>query len=184
MEWMKCLGLQRPFIDNVIDGCTAVIQSGREPAEKLATAFDNRGVAYKHKGQYDLALQDYEQAIRLNPNSANAYNNRGIVHRIKGEYARAIADYDEAISLKNSDFPAAYYNRALACADKGEYELSLRDFDVVLRFNPRNALARYARGLTLLQKGDTEAGKIDIGTAKAINPDIAEQFDHSESPSR
>jgi hypothetical protein len=50
--------------------------------------------------------------------------------------------------------------------------------------NPRNALALYARGLTLLKKGDTEVGKNDISAAKAINPNIAEQFDHSESPSR
>jgi tetratricopeptide (TPR) repeat protein len=183
-QWMKCLGLEGPIIDTVIDGCTAVIQSGREPPKKLATAFDNRGVAYKHKGHYDQALQGHEEAIRLNPSNANAYNNRGVVYRIKGEYARAIADYDQAISLKNGDFPAAYYNRALANADKGEYELSLSDFGVVMRLNPRNALALYARGLTLLKKGDTEAGKIDIGAAKAINANIAEQFDHSESPSR
>ena len=183
-EWIQCLGLEGPIVDTVIDGCTAVIQSGKETREKLATAFDNRGVAYRRKGEYDRALQDYEQAIRLNPSNANAYNNRGIIYQIKGEYARAIADYDEAIWLKHGDFPAAYYNRALAYADKGEYELSLRDFDVVMRFNPRNALALYARGLTLLRKGDTEAGKIDISAAKAINPDIAEQFDHSESPSR
>jgi tetratricopeptide (TPR) repeat protein len=127
-------------------------------------------------------LQDYEQAIQLNPSNATAYNNRGIIYRIKGEYARAIADYDEAIWLKNSDYPAAYYNRALAYADKGEYELSLRDFDLVMQFNSRNALALYARGLTLLRKGDTEAGKNDISAAKAISPNIAEQFDHSETP--
>jgi tetratricopeptide (TPR) repeat protein len=184
IEWRQCLGLEGPIVDTVIDGCTAIIQSGQEPREKLATAFDNRGVAFRRKGEYDRALQDYEQAIRLNPSNATAYNNRGIIYRIKNEYARAIADYDEAIWLKNSDYPAAYYNRALAYADKGEYELSLRDFDVVMRFNPRNALALYALGLTLLKKGDTEAGKNDISAAKAINPDIAEQFDHSESPSR
>ena len=180
MEWKQCLGLEGSIVDTVIDGCTAIIQSGQEPREKLATAFDNRGVAYRRKGEYDRALQDYEQAIQLNPSN----DNRGIIYRINGEYARAIADYDEAIWLKNGDFPAAYYNRALAYADKGEYELSLRDFDVVMRFNPRNALALYARGLTLLKKGDTEAGKNDISAAKAINPNIAEQFDHSESPSR
>jgi tetratricopeptide (TPR) repeat protein len=72
----------------------------------------------------------------------------------------------------------------LAYADKGEYEQSLGDFDLVLRFDPRNALALYARGLTLLKKGDTGAGKIEISAAKAMNPDVAEQFDHSESPSR
>ena len=109
--WSQCLGLEGPIVDTVIS--TAIIQSGQEPREKLATAFDNRGVAYRRKGEYDRALQDYEQAIRLNPSNAYAYNNRGIIYRINGEYARAIADYDEAIWLKNGDFPAAYYNRAL-----------------------------------------------------------------------
>jgi tetratricopeptide (TPR) repeat protein len=123
MEWMKCSGLEGPIVDTAIDGCTAVIQSGQEAPEKLATAFDNRGVAYRLRGEYDRALHDYEQAIKLNPSNANAYNNRGIIYRIKGEYSRAIADYDEAIWLKKGDFPAAYYNRALAYADKGEYGL-------------------------------------------------------------
>jgi tetratricopeptide (TPR) repeat protein len=184
IAWVRCLGLEGPIVDTVIDGCTAVIQSNREPGKKLATAFDNRGVAYKLKGEYDRALQDYEQAIRLNPVNANAFNNRGIVYRIKGEYDLAIGDYDEAIFLKHGDFPVAYYNRALAYTDKGNYELALRDFDVVMRFNSKNALALYARGLMLLRKGDAEAAKIDIGAAKAIDKDVAEQFDHSEAPSR
>ena len=101
---------------------------------------------------------------------------RGIIYQIKGDYDRAIADYDEAIWLRNGDYPAAFYNRALAYADKGEYEHSLADFDVVLRFNAKNALALYARGLTLLKKGDAEAGAADIAAAKSIKPNIAEQF--------
>jgi tetratricopeptide (TPR) repeat protein len=108
----------------------------------------------------------------------------GTVLSCNVEYARSIADYDEAIRLKNGNYPAAHYNRALAYADKGEYELSLRDFDIVMLFDQRNALALYARGLTLLKKGDTEAGKNDISAAKAIDPNIAEKFDHSESLSR
>jgi tetratricopeptide (TPR) repeat protein len=102
--WKQCLGLEGPIVDTVLDGCTAIIQSGQESREKLATAFDNRGVAYRLKGEYDRALQDYEQAIHLNPSNANAYNNRGIIYRINGEYARAIADYDEAIWLKMAIF--------------------------------------------------------------------------------
>jgi tetratricopeptide (TPR) repeat protein len=183
-DWSRCIGGEGPMVDVVTEACTAEIQAGQDGPQKLATAFNNRGVAYRLKGEYDRALQDYEQAIRLNPGNANAYNNRGIVYRIKGEFGRAIADYDEAIWLKNGDFPAAYYNRALAYADKGEYEQSLRDFDVVLRFNPRNALALYARGLTLLKKGDSEAGRDEISAAKAIDPDVADQFDHSETPLR
>jgi hypothetical protein len=61
---------------------------------------------------------------------------------------------------------------------------ALRDFDVAMRFDPKNALALYARGLTLLKKGDAEAGRADIAAAKAINPDVAEQYNDSESAVR
>jgi tetratricopeptide (TPR) repeat protein len=141
-------------------------------------------VAYRLKGEYDHALQDYDQAIHLNPDNANAYNNRGIIYRIKGDYDRAISDYDEAIWLMSGNFPAAFYNRALAYTDKREYDLAIRDFEVVMRFDAKNALALYARGLTLLKKGEAEAGNSSIAEAKEINPTIAERFDHSDLPVR
>ena len=177
-DWSRCIGREGPIVDVVIEGCTAEIQAGQDPPQKIATAFNNRGVAYRLKGEHDRALQDYEHAIRLNPNSAKHYNNRGIIYRIKGDYDHAISDYDEAIRL-NSYFPAAFYNRALAYSDKAEYDRALADFDVVMRFDAKNALGLYARGLTLLKKGDGEAGKADIAAAE-INPNIADEFDRSE----
>ena len=67
----------------------------------------------------------------------------------------------------------------MAYVDKADYGRALADFEVVIQFNPKNALALYARGWMLLKKGDAEAGNADIAAAKAINPDIAEQFDPS-----
>jgi tetratricopeptide (TPR) repeat protein len=179
VAWDKCVGRNGPIPpDVVIQGCTEVIQAAQVTIVKLAAAFNNRGVAHKMKGEYDQALEDYGQAIRLLPNSAVHYNNRGIVYRLKHDYDRAIADYDEAIWL-NSDYPAAYYNRALAYVDKGNYEHALSDLSVVLRFNPQNALALYARGWTCLKNGDAEEGNADIAAAKAINPNVGAEFDAS-----
>jgi tetratricopeptide (TPR) repeat protein len=177
--WDQCIGREGPALDVVIEGCTAVIGAGQNTAAILGAAFNNRGFAYRLKGDYDHALEDDSQAIRLNPNAASRYSNRGVIFRIKKQYDRAIKDYDEAISLK-SDFPAAYYNRALAYAAEGDYNHASEDFEVVLRFNAKNALALYARGLMRLKKGDTEAGKADIAAAKAIDPNVSEQYDHSE----
>jgi tetratricopeptide (TPR) repeat protein len=175
--WSNCVGHET--LDLVIDGCTEIIEEAQQPSAILATAHNNRGVAYKVKGEYDLALKDYNQAIQLNPNSTSHYNNRGILYRLKHDYDRAIADYDEAIRLK-SDYVVAFYNRALAYSDKGNYDHALADFEVVLQSNPKNALALYARGMMLLKKGDTEAGNADIVAAKAIKPNIAEQYDPSD----
>ena len=50
-----------------------MIQLGRETPENLAKAFSSRGFAYLLRGQSNGAIQDYDQAIRLNPNDAVSY---------------------------------------------------------------------------------------------------------------
>jgi tetratricopeptide (TPR) repeat protein len=177
-EWSQCTGGEGPIADVIISGCSAVIQAGQDSPKRLATAFNNRGVAHKYKGEYDRALEDYDQAILLNPSFASAYNNRGVIYRLKGEYDRAITDYDQAIWL-GSNIPATFYNRAIAYSDKEDYDRAIGDFDVVLRFNPKNALALYGRGLVKLKKGDTQSGTADIAAAKAINFNVLEEFEHS-----
>ena len=57
--------------------CTRVIGSGELAPKDLAGAYFKRGVAYHSLKQYDRAIDDYSQAIRLDPNYAFAYNNRG-----------------------------------------------------------------------------------------------------------
>jgi len=38
-----------------------------------APAYLNRGFAYHQQGRYEMAIQDYEEAIRLNPDFIDAY---------------------------------------------------------------------------------------------------------------
>ena len=179
-EWGECTGRDGPIPDLIIEGCSAIIQLGRESPPQLATAFNNRGFAYKLKGDYDRALQDYDQAIRLNHNNANAYNNRGVIYKIKGEYDRAIEEYNQAIWLSNNDYPAAFFNRAKAYFAKGQYDSALADFEVVLRFNPRNPAGLYGRGLAKIKSGETAEGTADMAAAKAIDPKITEEFDQPD----
>ena len=49
-------------------------------------------------GEYQRAIEDLDEAIRLDPQAAIAYNNRSAAYRPLGEYQRAITDYDVAIS--------------------------------------------------------------------------------------
>ena len=79
-----------PDPDLSISRCTAMIQSGHETQQNLAVAFSDRGIAYARKGQYDRAIEDLDQAIRLNPNYAAAFNNRGSAYSAKGDLDRAI----------------------------------------------------------------------------------------------
>src|SRR5579863_3859567 len=62
--------------DQTIDGCTALIASGRYSGSDLSHAYNNRGWGYFFKGQYDLAIADENMAIQLDSTNAQAYESR------------------------------------------------------------------------------------------------------------
>jgi tetratricopeptide (TPR) repeat protein len=74
---------------------------------KLVKAYNNRGIAYIWKKQYDLAVADFNKAIELDPKNGKVYNNRAIVYSYQGENVKARQDLQKAQSLGiavNPDF--------------------------------------------------------------------------------
>ena len=45
-----------------------------------AIAHSNRGIAYNNLGQYQRAIEEYNEAIRLKPDLAEVYSDRGIAY--------------------------------------------------------------------------------------------------------
>jgi tetratricopeptide (TPR) repeat protein len=134
-----CEGEDAATIDQRIEGCSAVIKAGREKGEKLAEAFNTRGIGYRLKGDYDHAIADYNQAIRINAKFAAAYNNRAIAYDTKGDYDRAIADYEQAIKLKPS--AETYFNRGNAHLGKSHYDRAIDDYNQAIKLKPDFAAA-------------------------------------------
>jgi tetratricopeptide (TPR) repeat protein len=98
-HWQFCTGNPGIDWDTQIRSCTALIQSATEAKENVAIAFYNRAVAYENKDRYDLAIGDYSEAIRLNPNDADFYLYRGLDRQRMGDKAGAEADITEAKRL-------------------------------------------------------------------------------------
>src|SRR3974377_1629306 len=86
--------------DIVIYGCTAVIGGGNPNPQNLAMAYNNRGLAFRAKGDVSRAPSDYDAAVRLDPDYAGVRNNRGVTLHDKGDLEGAIADYNEAIRIE------------------------------------------------------------------------------------
>jgi tetratricopeptide (TPR) repeat protein len=72
-------------------------------------------------GDHDRALQDYNEAIKLNSNFEQAFFNRGNAYDEEGQFGRAIQDYNRAIELK-PDYAKAFNNRGYVYDEKGEFD--------------------------------------------------------------
>ncbi len=81
-----------------IAGCSEAITSRAFAGRELAPAYKNRGKAYYFTKDYDRAIADYTDAIKLDPAFAHAFNDRGAAYRAKGDYDHAIADYDQVLN--------------------------------------------------------------------------------------
>jgi tetratricopeptide (TPR) repeat protein len=66
-----------------------------------AEGYHKRGEAYKNKKEYDTAIADYTEAIRLKPDLAGAYNSRGDIYAEKGEAELARLDREKALELQS-----------------------------------------------------------------------------------
>ena len=89
-----CNGVDRTSFEARINGCTALIDARSSTTTALAIAYNNRGNAYAAKADYDRAIQDFDQSIKLNPTYTKPFNNRGVAYLKKGEYDLAIEAFD------------------------------------------------------------------------------------------
>ena len=102
-------------------------------------------------GEYQKAIADYAEAIRLDPNFPKAYNNRGAAYLDLGEYEDAIADHTEALRIDRNYYPA-YHGRGLAYHDLGDYEQAIADFESYLGLAPPDDEPRRARAQRLIDE--------------------------------
>jgi lipoprotein NlpI len=163
----KCAETPDPAL--AFDLCTRAIQSGALSGAGLAITFNNRGNAYQSKADYQRAIQDYDEAIRIDPDSALAFNNRGSAFQHMGNYARAIQDYDQAIRL-NGSFPLSYNNRGRAHHLNGDYAQAIKDYGEAIEIDPDYPLAFYNRGLARFDQGFFIAAVPDFVRAVQIDP--------------
>ncbi len=150
-----------------IVACTRNIQSGRFSGRNLAVAFANRGHAYKSKGQWDRAIADYSEAIRLKPDDAQIFNNRGNAHYYNGQLDRAIEDYDEAVRLQ-PDLAEAFGNRGNVYRKKGRFDRAIEEYGKALHVQPDNAQVFADRGLAYEKKGESVQALRDFEKAHAL----------------
>jgi Flp pilus assembly protein TadD len=133
-----------------------------------------RGCTYAYNGDYDRAIEEFTNTLRLTPDYDSAYGSRGYVYLIKDDYDRAITDYNEAIHL-NPKSDVAYNNRGWAYALKSNYDQAIEDASESLRLNS-SAEAYHTRGYAYLRKGDYDRAIEDFSESIWLDSNQAHAY--------
>jgi len=130
--------------------------------------YNYRGVAWKLRGELDIAIKDYSEAIRLHSTEAAYFNNRGLAYWDKRQLEKALDDLDEAVRLK----PGAVYfrNRADLLLDMKRPQRALEDAEEAVRLDSRYSSAYLSRGMAHYDLKDFDKAKEDFDEALRLDP--------------
>lgn len=109
------------------------------PARRLRALLFRDGV--KNLG---MALVDYSEWIRVQPNDPDAYEQRAVTYERKRDYAAAITDWTKAIELAPNNVRYRY-GRASAYQSLEAWDKALADYGAILQLAPNDVQARLDR---------------------------------------
>ena len=123
-------------------------------------------ISIKREKDYQRALEDMNEAIKLQPHYAGFFINRAFLRYNLDDYFGAMADYDYAISLDPTNV-VAYFNRGLLLAEVHGNDRAIQDFSKVLQINADDYRALLNRSLLYEETGNYKLAIEDIN--KVIN---------------
>jgi protein O-GlcNAc transferase len=127
--------------------------------------------------QFDAAINNYKQILRINPYHADAYYNLGIVQKGRGDLEAAIDSYKQAIKIK-PEYPEAYYNMGVAQQDQEDLDSALDSYKQAINIKPDYAQAYNNMGNVLNSKRDPERAIDSFKQAIKHKPDYAQAYNN------
>jgi tetratricopeptide (TPR) repeat protein len=186
-ERSRCFAREGVSPEQKLESCTVAIKSGRLTRQGVVGAYTSRGNAHLNNRNYDRAIDDYNETIRLDPKYAMGFNNRGLAYLRKDRIDRAIADFDMAIRL-NPKYAMSFVNRAFAYQEKAQWDFdayltegvyedrAIQDLDEAIRLDPNNASAFRNRGLINSRMQRYDRAIKDLDKAIRLDPNVAASF--------
>ena len=135
-------------------------------------ALTNLGNYYKRKGQFDIAIRYYDQAILLDQDSEVkcwAHTGRGDIFCTQGNYEKAMVEYEIAESL-DQDYAWLHYGRGQCFEKQGLEGEAIVDYTRAIELDLEFALAYESRGNLLKERGDFVKALEDYNRAILISP--------------
>ncbi len=122
--------------DQNIETCNQVVHGSQlVPVERAVTLL-NRGVLHLARSENELAIADFDGALKISDDLAEAYDDRAIAESALHRYPAAEADFSRALALKPAHPEMVYFNRAMTDEDAGDMKQAYLDYRAAATANP------------------------------------------------
>ncbi len=105
------------------------------------TFYQTRADQNAGKGDFSLALADYNKTLEIKPDNAIAYLGRGKAHFNLKSYDLSVKDFDKALELNPKD-SVAFLNRGVSYERLGDTRKAIGDYQKAIELNPENDSAK------------------------------------------
>ena len=130
-----------------------------------------RAVQRFEGGYYRGAVEDYTDALEIDPSNAEIWLGRGLAREKLKDYEGAFSDYTKAIEIKE-DFFKAWINRGNVLFKLERYTDAIEDFNVALIYQPQYAPAVYNRAMAKIKLKNKAEACADLNLAESLGMEI------------
>ena len=138
-------------------------------ASQKAEHLFRQGNNFLDAKRYQDAVEAYDQAIAIKPESADTWVNRGNALTSLKQYKDALASYDKAIAIQ-PDQHEAWYNRANALTSLKQYKEALASYDKAIAIQPNKHEAYYNKACSYALQQNVELAIENLQKAIQLAP--------------
>ncbi len=129
----------------------------------------NLGNRYLADGKAELAVEQYQAAVRSKPDYANAFNNLGNALDRLGKTNEAATAYEQALKLSGGSVMARV-NMANSLASAGKVDEAIRQYNEALRADPNSVEAHNGLGVAFANQKKFPEAIAEFEVALKANP--------------
>lgn len=143
----------------------------------LAVSHNNLGDIYKRKGLWQVAAQEFQEAIRLNPDIQEVHSNLAEVYRALNRRDLAIQEYEESIRIR-PNYGVIYYDLGTTYYEMGRLDDAATNFQRAIALNPHLATAHNNLACVYLAQDRREEAIAEFKRALAVDPNLKSACDN------
>jgi tetratricopeptide (TPR) repeat protein len=154
-----------------------VREPGAPGADGLAEQYHARSALYFRTGDFERAVTDLDEALRLMPDASYYHAERCLALTAAHRTADAAPACEEALRLSD-DGAYALFSRGCLRFTEGDAQAAFEDFSAAIAIKPNreSAYLLYGRGVAAQRLGRTAEGQADIDRARTLEPDDVEYY--------